>query len=129
MRVLLDSTVLIDYLRGRPVVSRVRALRDSADVPCTTGINVEEVIRGIRPAEVDATRAFFAGLEIIPIGSAEGWRAGGWRRDFSAQGITLWQADCLVAAAAIAVGARLATGNPRDFPMPEVTVEHWPVGR
>jgi hypothetical protein len=28
----------------------------------------------------------------------------------------------------MAVGARLATGNPKHFPMPELEVEHWPVG-
>lgn len=46
-----------------------------------------------------------------------------------AWGRTQSQADCLIAAAAHSVGARLATGNPRDFPMTEVAVEHWPVGR
>lgn len=33
-----------------------------------------------------------------------------------------------MAAAALRVGGRLATGNPQDFPMEEVVVEHWPVG-
>jgi predicted nucleic acid-binding protein len=42
--------------------------------------------------------------------------------------VTLSQADCLVAAAAAGVGARLATGNPRDFPMKGLLVDHWPVG-
>jgi hypothetical protein len=42
----------------------------------------------------------------------------------------MWgQADCLVVAAAYGVGARVATGNPRHFPMPEIPVEHWEVGR
>jgi len=45
-----------------------------------------------------------------------------------ARGVTLAQADCLIAAAAVGVGARLATGNRKDFPMPELSVEHWPVG-
>lgn len=27
------------------------------------------------------------------------------------------------------INARLATGNPTDFPMDDITVEHWPVGR
>ena len=36
--------------------------------------------------------------------------------------------DCLVAAAAHAAAAVLATGNPRHFPMTEIEVEHWPVG-
>jgi predicted nucleic acid-binding protein len=43
--------------------------------------------------------------------------------------VTLSQADCLIAAAARGVGARLATGNPKHFPMPELSTEHWPVGR
>ena len=30
--------------------------------------------------------------------------------------------------AAAGVGARLATGNPRHFPMPELRVEHWVAG-
>jgi predicted nucleic acid-binding protein len=42
--------------------------------------------------------------------------------------VSLSQADCLIAAAAVAVGARLATGNPKDFPMAELEVEHWPAG-
>ncbi len=54
--------------------------------------------------------------------------AGSWRRRFGEQGITLTQADCLIAAAAVSAGARLATGNVRDFPMPELELEHWPAG-
>jgi hypothetical protein len=30
--------------------------------------------------------------------------------------------------APVALGGRLASGNPKDFPMPELTVEHWPAG-
>jgi len=53
---ILDSTVLIDFLRGRPVVARVASLRDSDDIPATTAINVEEIVRGLRDAEVPAAR-------------------------------------------------------------------------
>jgi predicted nucleic acid-binding protein len=42
--------------------------------------------------------------------------------------MTLHQADCLIAAAAVGVGSSLVTGNPKDFPMPDLTVIHWPVG-
>ncbi|MHB8507980.1 MAG: type II toxin-antitoxin system VapC family toxin [Candidatus Dormibacteria bacterium] len=44
------------------------------------------------------------------------------------RGVTLSQADCLIAAAARSNGAVLATGNPRHFPMAGVHVEEWPVG-
>ncbi len=128
MVALLDSTVLIDYLRGRPAVARVRGLWERGEAPCTTAINVEEIVRGLRPAEEGAAAALFDALEILPIGIGAGRRAGRWRREFGARGITLWQADCLIAAAAVEAGAILVTGNPRDFPMSELTVENWPVG-
>lgn len=54
--------------------------------------------------------------------------AGSWRRRYGARGVTLTQGDCLIAAAAVSAEARLATGNLRDFPMPELEVEHWPPG-
>ena len=52
--------------------------------------------------------------------------AGTWRRDYAREGVALHQADCLIAAAALGVGAALATANTADFPMSELVVEHWP---
>lgn len=94
----------------------------------TTAINVEEVVRGLRVREQTAAESLFGGLVVLAIGRPEGWRAGAWRRDFAVRGVTLSQADCLIAAATYSAGARLATGNPRDFPMSGLAVEHWPVG-
>ena len=84
-------------------------------------------MRGIREHERDPTVRLLRGMHLAPLGREEGARAGDWRRDFAARGITLSQADCLIAAAAVGVGIPLATGNPKDFPMPELEVEHWPV--
>lgn len=121
--------MLIDYLRGRPAVGRVRAMRSTGEVPCTSVINVEEIVRGLRPAELPAARALFDGLVVLPIGETEAWLAGAWRREFAERGVTLWQADALIAAAAHTAKAVLVTGNPKDFPMKEVSVTSWPVGR
>lgn len=127
--VLLDTTVLIDLLRGRTrAVDRLRAMRVAGDQPYICAINVEEVERGARPGEHEAVTRLIAGLQIAPLGRAEGSRAGRWRQDHAARGITLSQADCLVASAAVGIGARLATGNPKDFPMADLVLEHWPVG-
>jgi predicted nucleic acid-binding protein len=126
--VLLDTTVLIDALRGRPAAARVLRLRSSGDVPWVCAINVEEIHRGIRAGEEPTVNRLLGALRVAPLGSAEGERAGAWRRTFAARGVTLSQADCLIAAAAVTVDARLATGNPKDFPMAEVDVDHWPVG-
>jgi predicted nucleic acid-binding protein len=127
--VLLDTTVLIDLLRGRVgTVERLTRVQRSGDLPFTCAVNVEEVFRGLRPAELGAAEDLLQGLRLAPLGIAEGRRAGIWRREFATRGLTLAQADCLVAAAAGGVAARLATGNVRHFPMPELEVEEWPAG-
>jgi predicted nucleic acid-binding protein len=127
-RVLLDTTVLIDALRGRGAAVRLRQLRAAHDLPFVCAVSVEEILRGVRPGEEPAVERLLNGLLVAPMGRAEGERAGTWRRSFAARGHTLSQSACLVAAAALGLGARLATGNPRDFPMPEVLVDHWPAG-
>jgi predicted nucleic acid-binding protein len=124
----LDTTVLIDALRDRPVAGRLRQLRDSDRVPWICAVNVDEVLRGTTLEDEALVGRFLKGLHVAPLGRVEGERAGRWRRNFAHKGVTLSQGDCLIAAAAVSVDARLVTGNPRDFPMPELEVEHWPVG-
>jgi predicted nucleic acid-binding protein len=128
MPLVLDTTVLIDALRGRPAADRLEELLAARELLLTTAINVEEVVRGLRPAEQDAVDLLLAGLRIVPIRRQEAERAGRWRREFAARGITLHQADCLIAAAAHTAGGRLATANVKDYPMPELAVEEWAVG-
>lgn len=125
-RLLLDSTVLIDALRGREAAHRVVGLRRLGTEPWVCAISVEEIWRGVHETEEPSVRRFFDGLRVAPLGVAEGIRAGRWRRDFSGRGVTLHQADCLIAAAAVGIGASLATANVDDFPMAELTVEEWP---
>jgi len=111
--IVLDTTVLIDILRGWPAGQRVLGLREAGDQPATTAISA-------------AIRRLFDGLLILTIGRAEAELAGGWRGEHASRGVTLHQADCLIAACAVVAGAQLATGNPKDFPMLEV--QHWTVG-
>ena len=127
--VLLDTTALVDLLCGRPGARRrLLDLRGRGDTPYVCAVNVEEITRGLRPSEEEPAAWLFEGLRLAPLGKTEGRRAGEWRRAYAKRGVTLSQADCLVAAAALSVRGRLATGNARDFPMDEVEVEHWPAG-
>jgi predicted nucleic acid-binding protein len=125
---LLDTTVLIDALRGRPAGDRLRALRHSEQTPWICAINIEEVMRGTAEDEESTVSRFLSGFRVAPLRRAEGELAGRWRRDYARKGLTLSQADCMIAAAAVGVGARLASGNPKHYPMPELELEHWPVG-
>ena len=128
MAILLDSTVLIDALCGREAAERIRALHRVDDTPYVCAINVEEVVRGLRAGEGVPALRLLGAMRLAPLGLEEGVRAGTWRQRYGRRGRTLTQADCLIAAAAVSVGGRLATGNPKHFPMPELEVEHWPVG-
>lgn len=127
-RLLLDSTVLIDVLRGHRAGVRLVRLRRRGIEPWVCAISIEEIWRGLHPGEESAARRLFNGLRLAPLGVAQGMQAGIWRRNYAKQGVTLQQADCLIAAASEGVGATLATANIRDFPMQEVLVELWPAG-
>lgn len=129
MTLLLDTSVLIDVIRGRAAAERLRQVQAARQPPpLACAVNVEELWTGGRDGEEGALRRLIGALRIVPLGEREGELAGTWRRDFAARGITLSQADCLIAAAAVTAGARLATGNPRHFPMPGLELEHWPAG-
>src|ERR1700757_4384011 len=104
-RILLDSTVLIDALRGRPAADRLRALRRQGDEAWTCAISIEEIWRGLLPGEETAARRRVRGLRCASLGPSEGVRAGEWRRQFASRGITLHQADCLIAAATASIEA------------------------
>ena len=103
-------------------------MRRRGDEPWVCAISVEEIWRGLRSAEASAGRRLLTALRLAPLGFREGERAGSWRREFAGRGVTLHQADCLIAAAAVGIGATLATANISDFPMDGLTLEHWPTG-
>lgn len=129
MPILLDTTVLIDVLRGTASArARLLEVEQRREVPLACAVNVEELVRGLRPEEENVADRLLRGVRIAPLGRFEGAQAGRWRREHARRGVTLSQSDCLIAAAAVSAGARLATGNPRHFPFEELIVEHWPAG-
>jgi predicted nucleic acid-binding protein len=81
----LDSTVLIDFLRGRPAVDRVGRLRQTGDTPATTAINIEEIVRGMRKQEASAVDALVDGLVILAVDTMlRGWPGDGVVRTLTA---------------------------------------------
>ena len=119
-RVLLDTDVLIDLLRGREATRTFLREATAQSIPCCSVISVAEVRAGMRPAEEAATTALLDGLVIFPATSEIAEVAGRFKRTSRSRRLEL--ADCLIAATAFVEGASIATGNVRDYPMPEVTV-------
>ena len=126
--IFLDTSVLIDVMRGRAAAERLRSLRATGVSAAVCAINVDELWRGIRVDEESSLMRLIRGMRVVPLRNEEGERAGRWRRDYWSRGITLGQADCLIAAAAVTINAPLATSNVSDFPMRDLVVQDWSAG-
>jgi len=119
-KIILDTDVLIDLLRGRSA-TRVFLLEVTRQaVPCCSVISVAELHAGMRPAESVPTAALLDALVIIPVTREIAERAGQFKARTRTRRLEL--ADCLIAATAFTEGASLATGNVKDYPIAELTV-------
>jgi len=121
---LLDSTVIIDFLRGRPqTVERVRMLHTGgASLGCCP-INLIEVFTGMRDAEAARTIEFLDSLEFYDLNKAAGKIAGESLRQYRVKGITLSLSDVSMASIAIANDLVLLTDNVNHYPQAELRVE------
>jgi predicted nucleic acid-binding protein len=127
MKLLLDTTVLIDVLRDRNGRRGLLAeLARAGHSLSTSAINVAEVCAGMRPGEEAPTEAFLAGLDEYELGGQEARAAGKLKMAWAKKGRTLTLADAMVAAIAIERGCALLTDNRRDFPMQELHVYPLP---
>jgi predicted nucleic acid-binding protein len=121
---LLDTTVLIDHLRGVSAVSeRLLGLLAGGHSLGTCCVNVAELERGVRARERAAARHLVERLRYLDTTREAAGRAGRYQAEFQSRGQTLQTADALIAGTARAHGAILLTANTRDFPMRDVGVE------
>lgn len=121
MKILLDTTVLVDALRARNHRHELLAelIRQGHELH-TTSLNAAEVYAGMRPHEETGTEAFLDGLRCFGVDYKAARLGGRFKRQWATQGRTLALVDCLVAAVASQNECVLATDNRKDFPMPEV---------
>jgi predicted nucleic acid-binding protein len=118
---LLDTTVLIDILRGRLDRRRLLAgLVERGDHLATASINVGEVFGGLRPTEETGADVFLRTLEVYPLTAALARDAGVLQYAWARKGKTLSLPDTIVAATALEHGLTLMTDNRKDFPMAEL---------
>ena len=111
----LDTTVVIDHLRGMPAAGDY--LRSLTAVPTCSEVTRAEVLQGLRSAERRAAEALFTVLHWADVDERIARRAGELGRRYRRSHPGLALADLLIAATALELAQPLATLNVRHFPM------------
>ena len=117
MIALVDTSVLIDYLRGHAGAGDLLERERAADVLHASEITRIEVLAGMRPAEEDDTLALLSTLVWHPVDSEIAEEAGALGRRWLPSHRTIDSADLAIAATVVRTDARLLTRNVRHFPM------------
>lgn len=115
MSKLVDSDVLIDYLRGQP--EAITWLEAEHEGTFVSAMSVAELFQGVREgSERRQLDMMLSAFTVLPITAAIAERGGLLRRQYArAHGCGL--GDCLIAATAEEHDLELVTMNVRHFPM------------
>ena len=112
--IVLDTTVLVDVLRGhRPALEYLLTFDEP---PACSELTRVEVIRGLRRSEREPAEELMRTLRWVPVDEPIARRAGAmgerWRKSHA-----LSTVDLVIAATADELDVTLATSNTRHYPM------------
>ncbi len=129
MRVLVDTSVWIDFFRGVPSakVDRLEACITQKEDICCCGFILTEVLQGIRDEkEFVATKRLFDNLVYLADDRSTFELGAGIYRELRRKGATIRSPiDCLIAATVVQHGVNLLE-NDRDFHFID---QHYPLNR
>ena len=126
MRLMLDTTFVIDQLRGDQAATTLFGrLAEAGDPLFICDVVVCETYAGVHPGDEERLDRLFSYIEFVQPGPDSARAAGTWRAEALRRGRSLSAADALVASAADAVGAAVLTRNVRDFALTPVRVETY----
>ena len=115
MALLIDTDVLIDYLRD--YADAVVYLESIAEQVFISAITVAELYAGVREGEErTALDSFVKAFEIVLVDEAIAVKGGLYRRDYR-KSHNVGLADAIIAASAELKNAMLVTLNKKHFPM------------
>lgn len=117
MSVLVDTSVLVDYLRGHEMAAEVLERERAAAALHGSEMTRLEVLAGMRPAEETGTRSLLSSLVWHAVDHQVAERAGALGRAWLRSHGGIDGADLAIAATAMLTGTRLLTRNVRHFPM------------
>jgi predicted nucleic acid-binding protein len=114
--VVIDTDILIDFLRGKlEARDFLYALPDDA-MPCCSVITIAEIYAGMMKSDHERTQELINSLIALPVTKEIAALAGSFKREFG----NLELDDCLVAATAVIEATELATKNVKHYPMASV---------
>lgn len=114
----LDTSVAVDHLRGADAaVALIRDIVASGEPLVASEVVRFELLAGVRPAELEALESFFAALSWMPVDESVARTAGSLARNHRGAHGAIDDADYLIAATVVVLGAELVTTNVRHFPM------------
>lgn len=120
-KVLVDTDILINFLRGRDKAKEYLISRlDDSTLYCSA-ITVAEIHAGMKVHESERTNELIDGLNIIDVTRQIAEKAGSYKRNEKKQSLDL--DDCFIAATAFIKGAVLATCNAKHYPMLDIKKE------
>lgn len=112
---LIDTDVIIDYLRGQ--ADAVLYIESLTNPLLISAIAVAELYSGVREGqERKALDTFIAAFELVQVNEDIAVKGGLYRRDYG-KSHNVGLADALIAATAETKGATLVTLNKKHFPM------------
>lgn len=126
MTIVVDTSVLIDHLRGD--VATTAALRQASSAGerlVASVLTKVEILAGMRPAEKEPTRRLLGALDLVDVDDDISERAGTLANRFlrSHPGVDL--VDYVIAGTVQRLDAQLWTRNVKHFPMfPDLTAPY-----
>jgi predicted nucleic acid-binding protein len=116
--ILLDTSILIDHLRGRPEPGRLmREALLSGRMIAASVLTRVEILGAMRSAERASVRAALSAVDWLPMTGEVADRAGRFARTYRRSHSSIDVVDYVIAATAQQYEADLWTRNIRHFPM------------
>lgn len=116
-RRLIDTDVLVDYLRDNPLAVKYIETNTAKSEFYLSAITVSELYAGVREGkEKHIMDQFLRAFKIVSVDETIAQAGGLYRRDYGkSHGVGL--ADAIIAASAESVEAKLVTLNKKHYPM------------
>jgi predicted nucleic acid-binding protein len=121
-RYLLDSGLLIRHLRGRPEAVRLLRGLGKHERLAIASVSRLEIHAGMQEQERFKTQKLLSRFVTFEMGADIADRAGDYIREYRSRGAAISIPDAIIAATAIEHGLTLVTFNPKDFPIPGLSL-------